>query len=374
MVILSGDRSILHPICPLILRGYIIYLIVPDEIDNIEQSRASKVFRWHAEVLGLKSDPSPESTTVSNTECSTPEGQSLNGLRISPNLRGGGLENTSSIPPPQPSITSHPSASNPPGSMAFSYPTTLPQLPKDATSHLKSPRKLPVSKPPLRPGSPSVFSSVATPAMTPKTKARSIPAFEPPSSRTPSVMSFDSGTTPVTFGNVQGGGTGANSSKSPDIRAQMLGQISPSPAREETHANNDWGAGSGWNENGDWEMSTSSWLPESEPKATPEAGRSFQPEPEPKPEVPRTNQPRPELETSTVDISVFIPLLQNLQKARAEGKKEVLRSVLGGILAKDKTIYQVAGVATFNAYIMMAAQKGLVTLGGTGGKAWVALK
>jgi hypothetical protein len=65
--------------------------------------------------------------------------------------------------------------------------------------------------------------------------------------------------------------------------------------------------------------------------------------------------------------------LQHLQRARTEGKTEVLRSVVGAVFAKDKSIYEAAGVSTFGGYITLAAEKGLVKLGGVGGKAWIAL-
>jgi len=79
----------------------------------------------------------------------------------------------------------------------------------------------------------------------------------------------------------------------------------------------------------------------------------------------------PLLESSPTDSAVFLPLLQCLQKARAEGKDQLLLSAIGMMLSKD--VYRTAGVSSLKSYITLAAQKGLVNFGGTSEREWVSL-
>jgi len=76
-------------------------------------------------------------------------------------------------------------------------------------------------------------------------------------------------------------------------------------------------------------------------------------------------------ESSPIDSAVFLPLLQCLQKARAEGKDQLLLSAIGMMLSKD--VYRIADVSSLRGYITLAAQKGLVNFGGTSGREWVSL-
>jgi len=80
----------------------------------------------------------------------------------------------------------------------------------------------------------------------------------------------------------------------------------------------------------------------------------------------------PPPESSPTDNTVFLPLLQCLRKARAEGKNQLLLSVMGLMLSKD--IYRAAGVPSLGGYVTLAAQKGVVNFGGIGAKKWVSLK
>jgi len=73
-------------------------------------------------------------------------------------------------------------------------------------------------------------------------------------------------------------------------------------------------------------------------------------------------------ESSPTGSAVFLPLLQCLQKTRAEGN---LLSDIGMMLSKD--VYRTAGVSSLGDYIMLVAQKGLVNFGGTSGKKWLSL-
>lgn len=167
---------------------------------------------------------------------------------------------------------------------------------------------------------------------------------------------------------------------SSDIRAQMLDQISPTPpqAKEVQDTNDDWGVSPGWNGNGAWEMAGSSWLSEAEqkaarqkPAAAPEVPRPIQPAAEGRDALPRTE---PQTEAPQIGNSAFEPLLQFLREARAEGKTTVLRSQVGGVLAKDKAVYKDAGVKGFGEYIALAVARDLVAVGGEGGKEWVRLR
>jgi hypothetical protein len=70
-------------------------------------------------------------------------------------------------------------------------------------------------------------------------------------------------------------------------------------------------------------------------------------------------------------LSVFDPLIQILRGADNGMMK---RSQLGEHLAKQKDLYQSAGVGTFSEFIAIAIRKNLVTLRGTDGHQQVKLK
>ncbi|KAF7777495.1 hypothetical protein Agabi119p4_3567 [Agaricus bisporus var. burnettii] len=367
VIIISGDKSILHPVTLMMLRGYTIYLVIPDELNGVERSRASKVFNWHADVLSLNSDPSLEPTSISSRESSILESQESKGPGRSPQTARArvGLRKFSS--------TSHTSATGKTSDMASSYPTSPRRDPGDVNPW--SPQTQPASIPASYPNPLNPFLPSTTPAMTPRTISRPIPVGSP-AFRARSALDFNR-TTTHSFNPVRGEST-------EDIRGQMMDQLSLPPTQEESSKEtiDDWAAKSNWNNKGGWEMDGASWLPKPE---RPES-RAFHLDPKvdtfrskgPIPKASQVKRPIPGHETgpdpAAVDSSVFIPLLQNLQRARTEGKTEVLRSVIGAVFAKDKSIYEAAGVDTFNGYITLAAKKGLVNLGGIGGKAWIALK
>ena len=64
-----------------------------------------------------------------------------------------------------------------------------------------------------------------------------------------------------------------------------------------------------------------------------------------------------------------------LEEARDNGSLTLDKAKLGNRLAeKSKTLYRDAGVKDFKKYIAMAESDGIVTIGGGGTEAWVALK
>lgn len=322
IMIFSGDKSILHPISLLMLRGYTIYLVIPNQTDQVESSRATRVFIWNTDVLDLKSR-SPESASVLSTRQSSPARSGV-GVKVGDT-----------------------------GSKYFQPPNS----PRSAGQRASAP--FPMSLNSLEP--------TISPA---RTKLKAIPASpEPSSSRVPSALSLVSDTQLSTFKSPPSGKMRASLAASPEKN--------PGDLRLED-VNENWGMDSGWNEGGGWGAIGSEWT--AEPKKQPIDGAThttgmaiahLYPEPSPVP-VPRDYDPRSG--SPGVDDSVFLPLLQFLNKAQAEGKHPVLRSVVGSELSKNKDIYGAAGTTGFSTYIALAASKGIITLGGTGGKDWVALK
>lgn len=69
----------------------------------------------------------------------------------------------------------------------------------------------------------------------------------------------------------------------------------------------------------------------------------------------------------------FIILIKVLQAQLREGKEHVLRSQVGEQVSHKGATYQKAGVNTFSEYVNMAQEAGIVELGGSDGKAWIAL-
>jgi hypothetical protein len=374
IIVICGDKSILHPVTLLMLKGYIIYLVIPDELNDVEQSRASKVFRWHADVLSLNSDPSPEPISISSRESPIPEGHGLQGAGRSLQTSHARVGRRSF------SSRSHTPASKPTSDVASYYPIS-PQYYQPRDVYPLSPQKQPTSIPALYPNEPNPFTSSATPAMTPRTRSRPIPV-ESPGFRAHSTADFNR-TTSQSPNSVSGG-------SKDNIRVQMMDQLALPPPQEELpqETDDEWASKSNWNNKGGWDVVASGWQPERdasgwlpEPERPESRSSQFDAKVDTfKPKASQTKQPTPIPRQKTgpdpaaVDSSVFIPLLQHLQRARTEGKTEVLRSVIGAVFAKDKGIYEAAGVSTFNGYITLAAEKGLVNLGGIGGKAWIALR
>lgn len=70
----------------------------------------------------------------------------------------------------------------------------------------------------------------------------------------------------------------------------------------------------------------------------------------------------------------FQPLIDQLEMLASNGNLSPLRSVVGFELSKNKTVYKQAGVAGFKQYVALAEDKGIVSLGGLGGNAWISLR
>ena len=70
----------------------------------------------------------------------------------------------------------------------------------------------------------------------------------------------------------------------------------------------------------------------------------------------------------------FKILVQCLKSHRLRGNLSPLRSMIGLEINQNGTTYRMAGVLKFSEYMEMAKKAGIVTLGGFGGAAWVALR
>ncbi|KAF9448351.1 hypothetical protein P691DRAFT_800922 [Macrolepiota fuliginosa MF-IS2] len=400
-MILSGDKTLLHPISLLMFRGYTIFLVTPEGDEKIHSSHATRVFNWHTEVLKVNSSSLPGSQSIPAAE--HPRAQEPSPSKARASLDLGSASAPQAMSPSQSLssiVSSHPASPPRPLSSVgvFTSGITSPRR-NMSPLHLVAPSVDPV---PSYSISPRMFTATTNPPSTPKSTVRSIPASEPPRSRAPSVLSFTSEAPAPSFGATHKGSANINPTNPSGIRAHMLDQTSPeptpAPAAPRTWASlaasnskkwgsavgqggvndtsGDWGTSSGWSQTqtSGWETESSNWL--SEPKAGP--GK-------PDTEVPNVEhmqrglqfgqfdtQPQPK--SPKVDNSPFEPLLLFLRKSRAEGKPTVLRSVIGAELAKNKSVYQAAGVASFSAYVTLAAQRGLVDLGGVDGRDWVKLK
>jgi hypothetical protein len=85
--------------------------------------------------------------------------------------------------------------------------------------------------------------------------------------------------------------------------------------------------------------------------------------------IPAEAQPMPK----TVP-SLFTTLVESLQKQRDKGIPRPLRSVISiDIIAKDKKLYERAGVQKFSQYSALAEKAKIITLGGTQATAWISL-
>ncbi|KAF5357805.1 hypothetical protein D9756_001861 [Leucocoprinus leucothites] len=388
IMIFSGDRGILHPISLLMLRGCAIYLVVPGQFDRLELSRATQVFDWTTDVLDLKLNTSPASVSVLNAGQSGSSGSNATGP-IANKMRHSldvSRSETPLVSPPKPAVSevgffhSKPPPRSP-------QAATQPQLPPYTSftnvASLLSPRTPLTNVAPLH----SMSATAGTPARA-DTKPIIVPSPSDFSSgsRTPSVLSRRSSNQTSTFGSTLSRQTRVDLTYSPEKHPGSPGLPRPEPRRQiEVAPTDNWGTNGGWNEGGGWEINSSDWSvkPEKEPEG-------FQAEavhrtglaighlvPEPLPgmrDLPSHVALQPEASTADNDNSAFLPLLQCLQKAKAEGKVQVLRSVLGMELSKNKNIYYAAGVTTFSGYVALAAQRGLVTLGVVGGgKDWISL-
>jgi hypothetical protein len=69
----------------------------------------------------------------------------------------------------------------------------------------------------------------------------------------------------------------------------------------------------------------------------------------------------------------FVILIKVLQAQLREGKERVLRSQIGEQISHKGVTYQKAGANNFSDYVAMAQRAGIVELGVSDGKAWIAL-
>ncbi|KAF9448350.1 hypothetical protein P691DRAFT_800919 [Macrolepiota fuliginosa MF-IS2] len=344
IMIISGDKSVLYPISLLMFRNYTTFLAVPDESNNVQPFQATRVFNWHRDVLGYKFNLSPEPTSVPVAESPNPEerGWTANG-------------------------------------------THVPQLNLDTTTMSVSPSNPSAagSAPSVYMGSAKPVTTVTTPAATPKSKARSVSASEPPASRAPSALNPRSPAS-GNFGVAPDEDTssGPNSSTSGSLSPlSHQPEVSRSPEPEEDIVD-DWGAASNWdagNPSGGWEMNPTSWAsePPPKPKIEPKKAEAKAKPPAPKARQSRTRTRAPAWESRSTTseatrteseimpdppMSAFDPLLQVLRESE-EGS--VRRSQIGELLARAKPgLYETAGVRGLSEYLSVAAKKNLIVLCG----------
>ncbi|KAF5330704.1 hypothetical protein D9619_005963 [Psilocybe cf. subviscida] len=69
----------------------------------------------------------------------------------------------------------------------------------------------------------------------------------------------------------------------------------------------------------------------------------------------------------------FVILIKVLQAQLKEGKERILRCQVGEQISHKGVTYQKAGANNFSEYVAMAERAGIVELGGSEGKAWIAL-
>ena len=71
---------------------------------------------------------------------------------------------------------------------------------------------------------------------------------------------------------------------------------------------------------------------------------------------------------------VFQTLVDVLEKYRAKGIARPLRTAIGlDIIAKDKQVYERAGVKKFRQFVALAEKAEIITVGGADDAAWVSL-
>jgi len=344
IMIFSGDLTILHPISLLTLRGYTVFLVVPEQSNYLASSRVTHIFDWNTDILGLSQQRSLTSVP----------------------MLGMGQSNQ-----PGPSVTSHKASdgkrpfdvSNHGGSISLSTVNINSTLP---TSPLKPP--VAVQKP-LLPHTPSEITAQTFPDLFQATVNTAVLSKTKPTDVSKSPVSSVIGQNPM---NPLSSSSSQPSRDLVGSSKHLVGPEQPERAsqRFETLPTDDCAVNSGGSEGGEWETSRSTWSVESGKRGLQQVSlRTGLAITELK--LLSSQMEMPLSESSPTDSAVFLPLLQCLQKARAEGKDQLLLSAMGMMLSKD--VYRTAGVSSLRGYITLAAQKGLVSFGGTSGREWVSL-
>lgn len=336
IMIFSGDVTILHPISLLTLRGYTVFLVVPEQSNHLASSRVTRIFDWNTDILDLNQQRNPTSVSMLGIGQSSQPGPSVTSHKASDIRRPFDASNHGT------SISLSTVNTN------FTFPTSPPK------PQIAKQKPLPS----LASAFPHLFQATINTAVTSKTKPTGVSKSPVSSVIGQNRMSPLLNSPSQPRRDLVGSSKHLSSPEQPGSRA--LQQF-------ETLPTDDWAINSGGSEGGEWETSRSNWSVESGKRRLQQEapGRSGLAITELK--LLSSQMPLPE----SSDNTVFLPLLQCLQKARAEGKDQLLLSVIGMMLSKD--VYRTAGVSSLRGYIMLAAQQGFVNFGGTSGREWVSL-
>jgi hypothetical protein len=301
IMILSGDDSVLYPISLLMNLNYTVFLVVPNESNDIHPSQASRIFNWHKDVLGFKFKD-----TNLNVE----------NLRRAHAIQG--------------------IATSPLGSAATAAPSLHSSLSRAVQPN-------------------GVYSA------TPRSNGKSLPTSEPSGSYAPSVADlgtegFNSYASAAAHGKRAPVKLITNNWNFP---SQLLSQVSP-PLEDTGCGSPSWDVGgnvTAWasepvKKSKKAQAKTSKFYAE---MTANDSDMGHQAEPGPSGEEQSGV-------SKEVPESAFEPLLQVLREAK---KRSMGRSYLGQELGKNKSIYKTAGVKGFSEYIALAAEKNLVIAGGT---------
>jgi len=345
IMIFSGDVTILHPISLLMLRGYTVFLVVPEQSNYLASSRVTRIFDWNTDILNLTQQRNPTLVPMLGMGQSSQLGPSVMSQKASDIFRLSDVSNHGTSISLSTVNTDFTSPTSPPKPQVAIQKPLLPHTPEIAA-------QIPLD----------LFQATINTTVTSKTKPTGV--SKPPVSSVIGQNSMNQLLSPSSQPkrDVVGSSKHLGGPERPEPRASE---------QLETLPTDDCAVNSGGSEGGEWETSRSSWSVESVNRRSQQEapGRSGLAMTELKLSLPQVEMPLPE--SSPTDNAVFLPLLQGLQKARAEGKDQLLRSVIGMMLSKD--VYRTAGVSNLGGYIMLAAQKGLVNFGGTAGREWVSL-
>jgi hypothetical protein len=311
IVVLSGDESILYPISLLMFRNYTVFLVVPDDNNNVQPSQATRIFNWQRDVLGTRvEEPPPIPETIVAPE----------------------------TPPPAATVPNR-------AWVVFG------------------------KRVPVRP-----IALECTPVTTPRNRSRSVTSLGPPlHPRAASGLSSNSTKINAMDSKPSNTEDTRASTDTPAYRVSMAPPISE-PLEPEQPTQNDtyvgWNTYGQWLA-GDWNVEPEQGSSENY-QSNPSIARSFDPVHHLEGSVDEMEAhtgysfqlPK------EVPLSVFDPLLQILRESR---RRSMGRSKLGEEMTRHKSVYKEAGVRNFQEYVSLAVKRELVIAGGIEGNQFVRL-